>query len=221
MFTWLDDDRTNPVRDLDGELPLTKDTTTRSPWPAAGGGTSKPSRLALGAYQPMRTGPRETSLDGAGSKFEALGALLNSDRIRPGCMSLSEIDGFLAALALGPGLIPAPEDWMPAIWGEGEPAFADLDEAWQAVDALMSRGAEVYRQLRDNPDAYRPVFRIADDDAEIAADWDKKVPGARSSKALVEVRRQARTTIPSAVVDLCRFWQERDGDDCRGAGGHG
>ena len=88
----------------------------------------------------------------------------------------------------------------------------------------MSRGAEVYRQLRGNPDAYRPVFRIADDDAEIAVDWDKKVPDARSSKALVEVRRQARTTIPSAVVDLCRFWQERDGGneaalappDCKG-----
>ena len=33
----------------------------------------------------------------------------------------------------------------------------------------------------------------------------------RSRKELAEVRREARTTIPSAVVDLCRFWRERDG----------
>jgi hypothetical protein len=31
------------------------------------------------------------------------------------------------------------------------------------------------------------------------------------AQKLAEVRRDARTTIPSAVVDLCRFWRERDG----------
>jgi uncharacterized protein len=238
------------VRNLDGEL-FMKKGAIRWPWSAAGGGASKSSRLALGAYQPMTAGPYETSPDAGRSKLKALGALLATDRVRPGTMSPSEIDGFLAALAVGPGRIPAPEDWMPVIWGKGEPAFSDPDELWQAVDAIMSRVTEVYRQLREEPDAYRPVFRLADNDAEIAADWargflagvtlradaweplrrtpevwkavvfitmhitgwDKKVPGARSSKELAEVRREARTTIPSAVVDLYRFWRERDGRD--------
>jgi hypothetical protein len=30
------------------------------------------------------------------------------------------------------------------------------------------------------------------------------------AQKLAEVRRDARTTIPSAVVDLCRFWRERE-----------
>ncbi len=140
---------------------------------------------------------------------------------------------------------------MPVIWGEGEPAFADPDEAWQVVDALMSRGADIYQQLRGDPDAYQPVFRVTDDGAEIAAewargfwtgakfqgeaweplrrtpelwkavvfiimhmtDWDDRLPAGQSRERLAEVRRKARTTIPSAVVDLCRFWQEKDSDN--------
>jgi uncharacterized protein len=227
-----------------------KTRTMRWPWSAAGGGTSKPSRLAFGAYRPMTTGPRETYLDGR-AKLEALGTLLASDRVRPSTMSLSEIDGFLAALAVGPGPIPTPEDWMPVIWGEGEPPFADLDETWQVVDAVLSRVTDIYQQLREDPGAYRPVFRVTDDGAEIAAewargfwtgaqfradvfeplrrtperweavvfiimhmtDWDDMLPAGQSREGLAEIRRRARTIIPGAVLDLCRFWRERDGGD--------
>jgi uncharacterized protein len=236
------------VRNLDGEL-FMKKGAIRWPWSAAGGGASKSSRLALGAYQPMTAGPYETSPDAGRSKLKALGALLASDRIRPGCMSLSEIDGFLAALAIGPGLMPAPEDWMPVIWGGGEPPSADPDEVWQVFDAIMSRVINIYQQLREDPGAYQPVFRVTDDGAEIAAewargfwtgaqfradvfeplrrtperwkavvfiimhmtDWDDMLPAGQSREGLAEIRRRARTIIPSAVVDLCRFWRERDG----------
>jgi uncharacterized protein len=223
---------------------------TRSPRWGSEGRTLKPSRLALSAYQPMTTGPRETYLDGR-AKLEALDTLLASDRVRPSTMSLSEIDGFLAALAIGPGLMPAPEDWMPVIWGEGEPPSADPDEVWQVFDAIMSRVINIYQQLREDPGAYRPVFRVTNDGAEIAAewargfwtgaqfradvfeplrrtperwkavvfiimhmtDWDDMLPAGQSREGLAEIRRRARTVIPSAVVDLCRFWQERDGGE--------
>jgi uncharacterized protein len=230
---------------------------TRSPRWGSEGRTLKPSRLALGAYQPMTTGPRETYLDGR-AKLEALDTLLASDRVRPSTMSLSEIDGFLAALAVGPGPIPTPEDWMPVIWGEGEPPFADLDETWQVVDAVLSRVTDIYQQLREDPGAYRPVFRVTNDGAEIAAewargfwtgaqfradvfeplrrtperweavvfiimhmtDWDDMLPAGQSREGLAEIRRRARTVIPSAVVDLCRFWQERDsGEPAPATGG--
>jgi uncharacterized protein len=227
-----------------------KNRTTRSPRWGSEGRTLKPSRLALSAYQPMTTGPRETYLDGR-AKLEALDTLLASDRVRPSTMSLSEIDGFLAALAVGPGPIPTPEDWMPVIWGEGEPPFADLDETWQVVDAVLSRVTDIYQQLREDPGAYRPVFRVTNDGAEIAAewargfwtgaqfradvfeplrrtperweavvfiimhmtDWDDMLPAGQSLEGLAEIRRRARTIIPGAVLDLCRFWRERDGGE--------
>jgi hypothetical protein len=43
-----------------------------------------------------------------------LGKLLASSRIRPGCFSLSELDGFLAAIVVGPV-------WMSTVLGEEGP----------------------------------------------------------------------------------------------------
>ena len=175
-----------------------------------------------------------------------LAAFLASDRVRPGAMSLSGLDGLLAALAAGPEPV-GPEEWMPLVWGGSDPDFRDIDEAWRIVDAIMTRWSTIVRQLREEPDAYRPIFRTLDDGAEIAADWargfwtglmlrpaawdplertperwraavfifmhipdwDGRVLAGRESPVLAAVRREARATLPSAVVDIFRFWQAR------------
>jgi yecA family protein len=103
--------------------------------------------------------------------LEELGAFLASDRVRPGGLGLSGLDGLLAALAVGPGPVE-PEEWAPLVWGGDDPAFRDADEARRVVHAIMDRWATIARQLRDDPGAYRPVFRASDDGAEeVAADW--------------------------------------------------
>ncbi len=102
--------------------------------------------------------------------FEELGAFLASDRVGPGCLDLSELDGLLAALAVGPGPVE-PEEWAPLVWSGYEPDFRDADEARRVVYAIMDRLVTVRRQLRDDPGAYRPVFRVTDDGAEVAAGW--------------------------------------------------
>lgn len=51
---------------------------------------------------------------------------LSSDQVSENCMTLSELDGFLAGILASPELIP-PSEWIPCIWGDDEPAFNDLD----------------------------------------------------------------------------------------------
>ena len=50
----------------------------------------------------------------------ALDDFLASDRAPPGCMQVSEFDGFLTGIVVGPEMIP-PSTWLPMIWHDGEP----------------------------------------------------------------------------------------------------
>ena len=52
----------------------------------------------------------------AGIDLDALDAFLLSDRTPENCMGLSDLDGFLTAIVIGPELI-APSEWLPIIWG--------------------------------------------------------------------------------------------------------
>ena len=135
-------------------------------WPcfAAGGGASKSSRLALGAYQPMTAGPYETSPDQAAQSSRPW----TTPRLRPRPPRhhepLPRSTASSPALASGQGPSRAPEDWMPVIWGGGEPpSRRSPTRCGRSVDAILSRVTEVYQQLREDPGAYRPVFRVADE----------------------------------------------------------
>ena len=65
--------------------------------------------------------------------IEALDSYLLSDLSPDECMMLSDLDGFLAGIVVGPELI-LPSEWLTVIWGGGEPQFefseADADNPW-------------------------------------------------------------------------------------------
>jgi uncharacterized protein len=69
---------------------------------------------------------KEITIDRA--DLEVLDNFLRSDRSPPESMMLSELDGFLTGIAIGPELI-RPSEWLPLIWGGDSPEFASLDEA--------------------------------------------------------------------------------------------
>jgi uncharacterized protein len=98
--------------------------------------------------------------------LEMLGEFLMSDRA-PGSMLLSELDGFLTGIAIGPEVL-RPSEWLPLIWGGEEPVFDDLDEANTIFGAITWRYNEILREIAD--DAPGPIFRSDGDDA-IALDW--------------------------------------------------
>ena len=100
--------------------------------------------------------------------LEALDRFLASDRSPPESMMLSDLDGFLTGIAVGPELV-LPSEWLPQIFGGEAPEFTDEAEAKAILGAVMGRYNEILRQVADNE--LDPVFWTARDGTVIAADW--------------------------------------------------
>lgn len=113
-------------------------------------------------------------MDGAqasagGMSLDELDAWLSSDDTPAECMMLSDLDGFLTGIIVGPDFI-APSEWLPAIWGEDAPQFRDAENAQAVLGAIMSRYNEIVRQIED--DAVEPVlWRFTETGEIIASDW--------------------------------------------------
>lgn len=109
-------------------------------------------------------------LDTAGPALEELEGFLSSDRTPDSCMLLSDLDGFLTAVAIGPELI-MPSEWLPVIWGEGEPEFESMEEAQRIIHAIMGRYNEILDVLRHEPEAFEPIFWETAAGEVLAGDW--------------------------------------------------
>jgi uncharacterized protein len=70
--------------------------------------------------------------------LDALDDFLLSDRAPEGSMGLSGLDAFLAGIAAGPELV-MPSEWLPVVWGGGEPAFGSVEEASTVLGTIMAR----------------------------------------------------------------------------------
>ena len=98
--------------------------------------------------------------------LEVLDSFLMPDRSPSDSMMLSDLDGFLTGIAIGPELV-LPSEWLPLIWGGDAPEFADEDEAKAILGAIMGRYNEILRRIAD--DTLDPIFWADRDDTLIAA----------------------------------------------------
>jgi uncharacterized protein len=143
----------------------------------------------------------------------ALETFLKSDRSPPDSMMLSELDGFLTGIAIGPELI-APSEWLPLIWGGAAPEFAGLDEANVILGSLMARYNEILRDIAD--DALAPIFWVDRNGTIIAMDWAEGFVRAIRLRAdawepLFKSRRDCNFLVP--ILSLCG---DKDGDSLLG-----
>ena len=106
----------------------------------------------------------------AAIEFEALDDFLMSDYAPEGCMRLGQIDGFLAGIAVSPDFI-LPAEWLPVIWGGGEPDFEDAGAIQHVVSTLMLRYAGILLTLGQQPDKYRPIRWGAAGGSLLLEDW--------------------------------------------------
>ena len=97
------------------------------------------------------------NLGGGPVDLDMLNDYLLSDRSPPECMDVSQLDGFLAGLIIGPEII-APSEFLPVIWGGDEPSFADAAEADLVMRSILGRYNEIIDGLDDSPANYAPVF---------------------------------------------------------------
>jgi uncharacterized protein len=102
--------------------------------------------------------------------IEELDEFLMSDNSPEDSFLLSDLDGFLTGIVVGPDLI-LPGEWVPVIWGDGEPDFNDEEHAERILGIIMARYNEIIFQLDNEPESFQPIFYSAPDGRTVAADW--------------------------------------------------
>ena len=110
-----------------------------------------------------------------------------SDEAPDRSMALSDLDGFLTAVAIGPDRIK-PSEWLPRIWGDETPEFLSEEEANRVIGTILGRYNQIITQLRDDPGRYQPLIRQNEHGQVIARDW---VAGFMNGVALRADRWQA------------------------------
>jgi uncharacterized protein len=111
-----------------------------------------------------------TAADGDLVTLDELAHFLNSDNAPPGCMDLSELDGFLAGLAAGPDVVPR-DEWLAEVWDHEEPDYADEEEQEAVEQALADRYAAIAAGLDANPLAYSAILWQDEAGTTVAEDW--------------------------------------------------
>ena len=102
--------------------------------------------------------------------LQALDSFLMSDRAPDNGLQLSDLDGFLTALAV----CPAPAsvaDYLPTIWNSEEPDFDDEDEEQWVHETIQARYDEIAKAVRTDPRELTPLFWVGPSGQEIVDDW--------------------------------------------------
>jgi uncharacterized protein len=81
-------------------------------------------------------------------------------------MDLAMLDGYLTAIAIGPGLIP-PSTWLPWVWdhvdGRAEPVFDKNSHANRVLSMLMRYYNAIVEAFDTNPAGFEPIFMRGSD----------------------------------------------------------
>ena len=102
--------------------------------------------------------------------LDALDDYLMSDDAPDECMGLSDLDGFLTGIVVGPELL-LPSEWLPVIWGGEEPKSRTNEEMRTVLGTIMGRYNEIIACLADDPDDLDPIFWEGPEGEVIASDW--------------------------------------------------
>src|ERR1700733_14069710 len=89
--------------------------------------------------------------------LDALDDYLMSDHAPDDSMSLSDLDGFLTGVVVGPELL-LPSEWLPVIWGGAEPEFETQEEMRTVLGTIMGRYNEIAACFNNDAEEFDPIF---------------------------------------------------------------
>ena len=150
--------------------------------------------------------------------LDELAEYLDSDQSPDDCMGLSDLDGFLTGIIIGPHLI-MPSEWLPMIWGHEEPEFESTAHAETIVGLIMGRYNEIATGFMSDPEKFEPVFWKQPTGEVIVTDWAAGFLDAmelrRTAWDPLFSHRKAKLLIEPLLFlsDDDEFDDERDPDD--------
>jgi len=100
--------------------------------------------------------------------LQKLDAFLVSEAVDDEAMLLTTLDGFLTGLVVCPELI-MPSEWMPQVWGEGDPVFDTEKQAEMIMGLIMGHYNDIVRDL--DRGQCRPVYDIDFDGSLLWEIW--------------------------------------------------
>lgn len=107
------------------------------------------------------------------AELDRLSELLDSDLTPEDCMDLSMLQGYFTAILIGPDS-PEPEEWLPAVWGDGPLArhFTARAEADEVVDLVVRFYNALAEELETRPQDFDPLLYLEEDtDQQICRPW--------------------------------------------------
>ena len=102
--------------------------------------------------------------------LDVLEDYLRSAELPDEAMLLSELDGYLTAVAIAPNMI-MPSEWLSEIWGGGDPMFADEKEANTILGAIMGHYNSILRTLAVDAMSFAPIFATEADGSPFVDLW--------------------------------------------------
>ena len=102
--------------------------------------------------------------------LDALDEYLMSDHAPDDSMGLSDLDGFLTGIVIGPELI-LPGEWLPVIWGGATAEFETEDEMQTVLGTIMGRYNDIAACFSSNPNEFAPIFWEGPEGEIVASDW--------------------------------------------------
>ncbi len=101
-------------------------------------------------------------------KLKQLEKFLYSDAVSEDAMLLSELDGFIAGIAVCPALI-MPSEWIRVIWAGEEPVFENEAQAQNIMSILMGYYNDTLHAL--DKGKYMPIYDKDNDDSFLWEIW--------------------------------------------------
>ncbi|MEY4641679.1 MAG: hypothetical protein RLZZ227_1673 [Pseudomonadota bacterium] len=137
-----------------------------------------------------------------------------------GLVSVSGLDGLFTALISGP-VLPAPEQWLPVVWGDYEPEWEDAQDFEARVELMMRHLNTIAATLQEAPQEFDPLFLEDEEDGETFLVVDDWCEGYTRGVALSADRwRKGGATVEQLLHPIVSFssateWQAHELEDER------
>ena len=135
------------------------------------------------------------------SDIQALRAYLSGPKRPARAMSYHELQGFLFTIAAAPEMV-MPSEFLPLVWGNQEPDFADAAEAQTIIGGVMALFNEISGGMSEDPAGLPDDCRFRDD---LMANLEPDAPVSQWSRGFstghVWLKKSWDTHLPDEISD--------------------